>query len=270
MPISRAQRSTSSASSSAVRPGMNPGGRTLVLNGLAADPTFAKLIIAGTGKGTTVSPLRAVSVAQGIDNVTLRPNVPNLPSLDATIYSTYIDQVWTKYASTTLTMFTSAFGTCSGQVNAQQQLVFTPPVGQADTTPIVIPKPAPGDVLEGYGTLINSCKPPPPNPQPTSYTICLEIASPLSAAFNRSTLLIDPTITRLYAAGQCKPAEYYGQAPTNLYSKLIHQNSLPLGGVPGTAPWGAAYGFGYDDNCNQSSFISDSNVQSMSITIEPF
>lgn len=40
---------------------------------------------------------------------------------------------------------------------------------------------------------------------------------------------------------------FYQANPTNVYSKVIHANSLPTE----KAPFGAAYGFGFDDNLDQ-------------------
>ena len=49
-------------------------------------------------------------------------------------------------------------------------------------------------------------------------------------------------------------AQFYQNKPVNLYASLIHANALPN---PPFAPLGGTYAFGFDDNCNQSSLISD-------------
>ena len=238
--------------------GAKEGARSAIFEAIAADPAFADLIVDGTATGTNVSPIRVVSPDNGIYNV--RNNVPGVPTFPLDYYDDYIDQVWEKYKTEDLTMITSAFGTFVGRVNAQDQMVFT----QAGARSVVIPKPSSADVIIGDGALIADV----PNAgTPTEENIVREHASTMSACFNRSTLLVFPTMLRTFMQGAFDPAIFYAATPTNVYSKVIHANSLPTD----KAPFGAAYGFGFDDNLDQSSFISDNRAPtSVTITVTSF
>ena len=233
--------------------GAKPGARSAIFEAIAADPDFADLIVEGTATGTNVSPIRVVSPDNGIYNV--RNNVPNVPTFPLNYYDDYIDQVWEKYKLEDLTMVTSAFGTFLGRVNDQDQMVFT----QAGARSVVIPKPSSADVIIGDGALIADV----PNvTSPIEESIVREHASTMSACFNRSTLLAFPKMLRSFAVGEFDPALFYAHPITNVYSKVIHAHSLPTD----KAPLGAAYGFGFDDNLDQSSFISDNRAPT-SVTI---
>lgn len=62
-------------------------------------------------------------------------------------------------------------------------------------------------------------------------------------------------------------ALFYQNAPTNLYSKLNHDFSKPTA----QAPLGGGYGFGFDDNLNQSSVIIDNKAPThLIVTIPAF
>jgi hypothetical protein len=72
---------------------------------------------------------------------------------------------------------------------------------------------------------------------------------------------------RSWAEGAFDPSIFYQATPTNVYSKVIHANSLPTE----KAPFGAAYGFGFDDNLDQSSFIGDNRAPTaVTITVTEF
>jgi hypothetical protein len=236
-----------------------PGTRQAFIEAIAADPDFKSLIVPGQATNTRVSPLRVVSADNGIRN--LRANIPNVPTFDAHFYAHYIDQVWEKYRSEDLILKTSAFGTFVGRVNDQDQLIFTQPGKRT----VVVPKPDSADVIVGDGKLLADM----PNAQTEEERqVVGEVASCLSACFNRTTLLVSNQVVR--NPGDFDPknfALFYQNVPTNVYSKLNHELSLPTV----QAPLGGAYGFGYDDNLNQSSVIIDNNnPQAMVITIPPF
>ena len=234
------------------------GTRSTLMAAIAADPEFKTLIVEGTGKGTNVSPLRVASADEGIKNV--RANIPNVPTFDTAFYDSYIDQVWEKYKSEDLIMETSAFGTYLGRVNAQNQMIFT----QANKRSVIVPKPGTTDVIVGDGLLLFDL----PNAKTDEEKAVVgEIASCMSACFNRTTLLVFNKLLRNPIAGTFDPKIFYQNAPTNLYAKLAHSLSLPTT----QAPEGGAYGFGFDDNLNQSSVIIDNKAPtSLTITIPKF
>jgi hypothetical protein len=238
--------------------GAKEGARSALFQELTNEPEFAGLIIAGPATGTNVDPIRVISPDNGINNN--RNNIPGVPTFPLDYYDSYIDAVWTKYKSEDLEMVTSAFGTYLGRVNAQDEMVFT----QAGKRSVTVPKPSSSDVIIGDGALIADV----PNAAAgEEEAVVREIASTMSACFNRSTLLVFPKLLRTYMAGTFDPAIFYQDPTTNIYSKLIHSHSLPTE----EAPLGAAYGFGFDDNLDQSSFIGDNRAPTaVTITVTKF
>ena len=243
------------------------GGRTAIYNAIEMDPNFKNLIVPGPAEGTSLSP-RIISADNGIRNQL--NNIPGVPHFDPSEYASYIAAVWAKYQTEDLTMYTSAYGTWAGRVNPENEMVFTPPPTESYTTPIVIKYPEPTDVIIGEGTLASQAC---PNITGTDiYNVCGEIGSSLSAAFNRSTLLAFPYMTRKYPPyTECDYNDFYQASPVNEYAKLLHANNLPVVNAYANAPNGGVYAFGYDDNCNESSLLVDANNPSAySMTIEPF
>lgn len=242
--------------------GAKEGTRDLLFKELGTDPEFGKLIVGGTAKNTTVSPIRVISPDNGIQNS--EPGKPGgVPTFSSTYYDDYITEVWEKYKAEDLTMVTSAFGTFQGRVNEKNEMVFTSPKESS----VTIPKPKTIDVIVGTGALTHDI-----NSDPRHNTIVNEIASTMSANFNRSTLLKSskmyrtfPDTSKEFIDGLTRT--FYDHPITNLYSKLIHQHSLPTE----RAPYGAAYGFGFDDNLEQSSFIANNNnPKKVTVTIKKF
>jgi hypothetical protein len=217
--------------------GTLPGGRSAVMSALENASGWSGTVISGPALGLGVTlPLRAIAPFHAIDNGTF----------DAHYLDAYIASVWSTYASQPLTMNTSAWGTYTAQV-VGGALQFTQP-GQ---TTISFAEPSTYDVFANAGTL--SAQPCGGAPS----TACLvqgQMANALSGAWNRSTLGIDSTIPA------CTSSEFYTTTPTNDYAKDIHVNSVR----------GLAYGFGFDDSCDFSSFIADRAPTSVTITIEPF
>lgn len=236
------------------------GTRSKLIQAIRADDIFKTLVVEGTGTNTNVSPLRIISADNGIRNA--RDKVPNVPHFAVTdFYDSYITQVWEKYKSEDLIMKTSAFGTFLGRVNAQDEMIFT----QQGSRSVVVPKPGTNDVIIGDGKLLADL----PNAKTDAEKAVVgEIASTMSACFNRSTLLVFNQMVRNPQDFDPKNFSlFYQNQPTNLYSKLNHDLSRPTT----QAPLGGAYGFGFDDNLNQSSVIIDNNSPtSMTITIPAF
>ncbi len=256
-----------SASGNAQQSGFVSGSRTAIMNALSADTTFKPILVNGTATGTNVSPIRAIAVNEAINNVkTQNPGVPQWTN--SSYYDTYIANVWNFYTSHTSTANTSAFGTYTGTVNASNQLVFTQP----NKPDVVFGLPSTTDAIAGNGGMDAACSawgPPPPNTAPNPlFLACKELESMLSAGVNRTSLL---TSQSMYRNAPCPTAFlnlFYQTSPTNLYSKLMHQYSVPQ--FP-NAPNGAAYGFAYDDNCNQSSVLVDNNnPRAITITVQSF
>jgi hypothetical protein len=75
--------------------------------------------------------------------------------------------------------------------------------------PIAVSYPAPTDVIIGNGALIGDCPGAPPSPITDDYLACREIGSILSAAFNRSTLLVQSTLVRNPPCAVSYLAQFY-------------------------------------------------------------
>ncbi|MEZ0109452.1 hypothetical protein ABH920_003466 [Catenulispora sp. EB89] len=159
-------------------------------------------------------------------------------SLFSGYYQPYVNQVWSQYSNQTLTIDTQAsWGTVTGQVSGGQ-LNF-PGVGsfsQPSAADIFSCSTGPFANAAGeFGTLI----------------------ARISAAFNRSTLLIDAN----QPDGE-NPANYYRNAITNHYSRIAHAASLD----------GRGYGFPYDDvapngGTDQSGAVSDGNPTLLTVAV---
>lgn len=219
----------------------NAAGATQTVSGLPAN-----------GLDTVCANLKAQHAADGAgwDQLVVTHNGANLralspnngivinSSLFSGYYQPYVNQVWSKYSSQPLTIDTQAsWGTVSGQVSGGQ-LNF-PGVGsfaQPSAADIFSCSTGPFANAAGeFGTLI----------------------ARLSAAFNRSTLLIDTT----QPDGE-DPANYYKNAITNHYSRIAHAASLD----------GRGYGFPYDDvapngGADQSGAVSDGNPTLLTVAV---
>ncbi|UJW31967.1 glycoside hydrolase family 64 protein [Saccharothrix sp. AJ9571] len=176
--------------------------------------------------------LRALSPGHGVGAGALNPG----------IMDDYVNRVWSKYSSSTLTVtpFTDQPGTkYFGRVSGNT-MNFTNSSGAVVTS---FQKPdsdsifgcykhldAPNDLVRG----------------PISRTLC--------AGYNRSTLLSNPNQPDPNAAN------FYQDGVTNHYSRLIHAQMVD----------GKAYGFAFDDVGAHESLVHDGNPQQASITLDPF
>jgi hypothetical protein len=173
---------------------LEPGGRAAVINGLAADPDFGKLI--KTRDDGVV--LRALSPGKGADGSGFPPDY-----LDG-----YIDAAWAAYATTDLTVKPFAdqpdkifTGRTSGDV-----LTFRDGTGAQAAT---FTKPSTANVWGCDGNL----------GAPNDLVVG-PIARSLCAALQRGTLgtsAVEPVTD---------PAQFYRTDPPNLYNKLIHENMV--------------------------------------------
>jgi hypothetical protein len=211
--------------------GLSAGGLDTVCSGLAAQQAadgnpWTDLIVAGNGAN-----LRVLSPQNGI--------VGN-SSLLSGYYDDYVSQVWDKYESMPLTVDTQAsYGTVTGQVTGG--LLIFPGVGS-------FARPTAADIF--------SCATGPFSTAGASGEV-LAIIPRLAAAFNRSTLLTDSS----QPAGE-NPADYYANATTNHYARIVH--AAEAGGL--------GYAFPYDDvtpdgGVNQAGPVSSGSPAQLSVTV---
>jgi hypothetical protein len=211
--------------------GLPAGGLDTVCSGLTAQQAadgnpWTDLIVKSGGAN-----LRALSPQNGI--------VFN-SSLLSGYYNDYVTAVWDKYESATLTVDTQAsYGTVTGQVTGGS-LTF-PGVGS-------FAQPTAADIF--------SCSTGPFSTAGASGEV-LAIIPRLAAAFNRSTLLIDSD----QPDGE-NPANYYANAITNHYARLVHA----------TETGGLGYAFPYDDvtpdgGVNQAGPVSSGSPAVLSVTV---
>ena len=160
----------------------------------------------------------------------------------ATVMNDYINRVWSKYASSTLTVTpfanqpdTKYYGRVSGNV-----MNFTNGSGAVVTS---FQKPD-SDSIFGCYKLLDA-----PNDLvrgPISRTLC--------AGFNRSTLLTNPN------QPDASRRRFYQDAVTNHYSRKIHAQMAD----------GKAYGFAFDDVGAHESLVHDGNPQKAYMTLDPY
>ncbi|GAA4789740.1 glycoside hydrolase family 64 protein [Streptomyces ziwulingensis] len=175
--------------------------------------------------------LRALSPLYGVET----------GALPASVLDDYINRVWQKYATSTLTVTpfgdqpgVKYFGRVSGGV-----LNFTNSAGAVVTS---FQKPDASSVF-GCHRLLDA-----PNDQvrgPISRTLC--------AGFNRSTLLTNPNQPDGTAA------DFYRDAVTNHYARAVHAQMAD----------GKAYAFAFDDVGNHESLVHDGNPQRASLILDP-
>jgi hypothetical protein len=161
--------------------------------------------------------------------------------VDANILSDYVDRVWSKYSSETLTVApygdrpdTKFLGTVSGDT-----MTFTDTSGAVVAT---FPKPSGESIFGCAGDLAA------PNDDVGA------IARTLCAGFNRSSLLDSTTQPTQ------DPAGFYQDPVTNYYAKYIHEQMAD----------GKAYAFAFDDVVNQESLVHDGDPTEAFIQLDPF
>lgn len=205
---------------------LRPGGYAAVFGQLRAAGWGG--LIQSRADGT---PLRALAPGHGIE----------AGGLPAGVMDDYINRVWAKYSTSTLTVTpfanqpgTSYYGRVSGGV-----MRFTDGSGAVVTS---FQKPD-SDSVFGCYKLLDA-----PND-----LVRGPIARTLCAGFNRSTLLTDPR------QPDANGADFYRDAVTNHYSRVIHAQMVD----------GRAYGFAFDDVGAHESLVHDGNPQEASMTLEP-
>ncbi|TCC42094.1 glycoside hydrolase family 64 protein [Kribbella speibonae] len=208
---------------------LKAGGYNAVYDGLRNAPGGWGGLIQTAPDGSV---LRALSPLFGVET----------GAIPASAMDDYINRVWSKYSSETLTVTpfgdqpnTKYFGKVEGGV-----MNFRNSSGAVVTS---FQKPDSASVF-GCFKLLDA-----PNDQvrgPISRTLC--------AGYNRSTLLTNPN--------QPDPndANFYQDAVTNHYSKIIHSQMVD----------GHAYGFAFDDVGNHEALVHDGNPQQAGLILDPF
>ncbi|MFF3686829.1 glycoside hydrolase family 64 protein [Streptomyces sp. NPDC002187] len=208
---------------------LKPGGYNAFYNALRGQPGGWANLIQTRPDGTV---LRALAPGHGIE----------AGALPAGVMDDYINRVWSKYATSTLTVTpfanqpnTKYYGRVSGGV-----MNFTNSAGAVVTS---FQKPDSDSVFGCYKRLDA------PNDQirgPISRTLC--------AGLNRSTLLVNPS------QPDTSSANFYQDVVTNHYSRKIHAQMAD----------GKAYGFAFDDVGAHESLVHDGNPQEAYVTLDPF
>ena len=209
--------------------GMPASGLATVCSGLTAQNAadgagWDKLIVTSGGAN-----LRALSPNNGI-------------VMDSSLFSGYLEpyvsQVWSKYSSSALTVDTQAsYGSLSGTVSGGQ-LTFSG-VGS-------FAQPSTADIF--------SCS---SGPFANTAGAMGPLVARISAAFNRTTLLIDSD-----QPDDENPANYYKNSITNHYARIVHAANLD----------GLGYAFPYDDvtpngGVNQSGAVSSGSPTLWTIAV---
>ena len=231
MPIALTLKTASGATYSV--PGMSSTGLNSVCSQLAAQTAkdgagWGSLVV----KGPSGANLRALSPNSGI--------VMN-NSLFSGYYQPYVNAVWAKYSSSSLTVDTQVqWGTLTGQV-VNNQLTFAGAGG--------FPQPSAADIFSCSSGAFGS--------YPTNTAEMGNITARLAAAFNRSTLLINAD-----QPDDEQVSTFYQNSITNHYARIVH--SVNAGGL--------GYAFPYDDVAASSSqnvagTVADPNPTLLTITL---
>lgn len=208
---------------------LKAGGYNGFFNALRGQPGGWANLIQTRSDGTV---LRALAPGHGVE----------AGALPGTVMDDYVNRVWQKYSSSTLTVTpfadqpnTKYYGRVSGDV-----MNFTNSAGAVVTS---FQKPDSDSIFGCYKRLDA------PNDLvrgPISRTLC--------AGFNRSTLLVNPN------QPDTTSANFYQDTVTNQYARKIHAQMAD----------GKAYAFAFDDVGNYESLVHDGNPQQAYITLDPF
>ncbi|MDT5038117.1 MAG: hypothetical protein QOE03_3302 [Micromonosporaceae bacterium] len=208
---------------------LKAGGYNGFFTALAGQPGGWASLIKRNPSGTI---LRALSPGHGIES----------GGLPATVMNDYVNRVWAKYATSTLTVTPFAaqptnkfFGRVSGNV-----MNFTNSSGAVVTS---FQKPDSNSIF-GCFNLLDA-----PNDLvrgPISRTLC--------AGYNRGTLITNPNQPDTSTAG------FYQDVVSNQYSRKIHAQMVDT----------KAYGFAFDDVGNHESLVHDANPTTAFLTLDPF
>jgi Beta-1,3-glucanase/Peptidase inhibitor family I36 len=150
-------------------------------------------------------------------------------------FDSYVNQVWSYYASNEL-VFTAEAGTFRGRV-VGNDFVFSKDGGPSGL--YIRGKPTSPGIFEASGSLASG------NSQE------LVVQAQIAAALNRHLLIsVDPSQWSNAAA-------YYPQGPANYYAKFWHDHGIE----------GLAYGFAYDDVRGKSTLMEHPDPKGLIVTI---
>ncbi|MDN3262737.1 glycoside hydrolase family 64 protein [Streptomyces sp. CSDS2] len=207
---------------------LKSGGYSGFFAALRAQPGGWGNLVQTRSDGTV---LRALSPLYGVET----------GALPANVMDDYVNRVWQKYSTSTLTVTpfadqpnTKYYGRVSGNV-----MNFTNSAGTVVTS---FQKPDASSVF-GCHKLLDA-----PNDTvrgPISRTLC--------AGFNRSTLLVNPSQPDATTDG------FYRDAVTNQYARAVHAQMAD----------GKAYAFAFDDVGHQESLVHDGSPQQAYLTLDP-
>ncbi|MFI8191613.1 glycoside hydrolase family 64 protein [Streptomyces sp. NPDC085946] len=207
---------------------LKPGGYRGFFNALRGQPGGWSNLIQTRSDGTV---LRALSPLYGLET----------GALPATAMDDYINRVWSKYSTSTLTVTPFAdqpsvkyYGRVSGDV-----MHFTNSAGAVVTS---FQKP---DSASVFGCFKKLDAPNDSVRGPISRTLC--------AGFNRSTLLVNSQ------QPDTGSASFYQDAVTNHYARGIHAQMAD----------GKAYAFAFDDVGHHESLVHDGNPAQAYLTLDP-
>ncbi|MFI1102406.1 glycoside hydrolase family 64 protein [Streptomyces melanogenes] len=208
---------------------LKPGGYNGIFTALRGKPGGWANLIQTRPDGTV---LRALAPGHGIES----------GALARTVLDDYINRVWQKYSTSTLTVTpfadqpnTKYFGRVSGST-----MNFTNSAGAVVTS---FQKPD-SDSVFGCYKLLDA-----PNDLvrgPISRTLC--------AGYNRSTLLVNPN------QPDTGSGAFYQDAVTNQYAREIHARMAD----------GKAYAFAFDDVGHHESLVNDGDPRQAYLTLDPF
>lgn len=154
----------------------------------------------------------------------------------------YINEVFRTYVSDRKAIVGTVSGRTYRGFVVNNELVFK----QADgANTFKFAKPTTDDVFQNN-------MPPIPNPAGPSGDDGRAIGSLLGGALVRTTLLERANLNA------CKVDEFYKKTPVNKYGKIFHKHAIRH----------LAYSFGYDDTCEQSSYIQINDPASMTMTLQ--
>jgi hypothetical protein len=207
-------------------------------------------LVVGPNQTNGKVPFRVIAPYHGIEKGVFKTNA------DPNNFDKYITDVWTNYTVGKASLTTKPcnipeqlFGNATSSAG---NFVFRK--GSA-TGPIAFQIPRPNVKTLYENALIPSLLGPDGQKLPNPGCEATETARDLASQFMRSTLLVDSTLQQ----APCKPDfkdKFYKNSPINRYSKFWHDNSIN----------GLAYGFGYDDTCDQSGIVFVDNPTGMTIT----
>ncbi|MFC8989226.1 sugar hydrolase [Streptomyces sp. SID8111] len=207
---------------------LRPGGYRGLFDALRGQPGGWSGLIQTAADGTV---LRALSPLYGVET----------GALPAGVMDDYIDRVWQKYTTSTLTVTPFADRPAvrySGRVSGGV-MRFTDTSGAVVTS---FDKPDASSVFGCHRRLDA------PNDQvrgPISRTLC--------AGFNRTTLLVNSQ------QPDTSPAAFYRDPVTNHYARAVHAQMAD----------GKAYAFAFDDVGHHESLVHDGGPRQARLTLEP-